>query len=327
MAIQNVPSERTCFSKRKIRQIGLLLLLAFPLLSQVASADQVSLAWDPNPSPDVAGYKVYYGTASRTYGASLDVGNVTTYTLTGLTPGQTYFIAVTDYNQSRSESDFSNEVSTSGGNEGDLIGYWKMDEGSGATASDSSGMGNNGAVTWGAAWTAGKVGGGLSFDGYSGAMTVPNVGGLAPGNTPHTIAAWVNVTSLPMPGNRAWILLLGSEGTGAHHWLLNSSGATQLGAWNGAGVFPTLPVGQWKHLALTFDGTTLAGYVDGVLVGSGAATFNLQGMPLTLAHPHLWENDFNGLVDDVRIYSRALDATEIATLALTSPDNVGTLLP
>ena len=71
----------------------------------------INLAWDPNTEPDVAGYKVYYGTSSRTYGPGIDVGNVKTFALTGLIKGRRYFIAVKAYNTSRHESDFSNEFS------------------------------------------------------------------------------------------------------------------------------------------------------------------------------------------------------------------------
>jgi len=69
------------------------------------------LAWDPNTEPDVAGYWIYYGTASRSYTYSIDVGNVTTYTLQGLTQGVTYYIALTAYDSANNESDYSNEVS------------------------------------------------------------------------------------------------------------------------------------------------------------------------------------------------------------------------
>jgi hypothetical protein len=58
---------------------------------------------------DLVGYKIYYGTASRVYNHSIDVGNVNTYTLTGLAKGQTYYAAVTAYDTSANESGYSNE--------------------------------------------------------------------------------------------------------------------------------------------------------------------------------------------------------------------------
>ncbi len=84
-----------------------LISLAAP---QAAAAD-VTLQWDPNTETDLAGYKVYYGTASRTYGAPVTIGLQTTYTVTGLTAG-TYYFAVTAFNTAGLESGFSNEVST-----------------------------------------------------------------------------------------------------------------------------------------------------------------------------------------------------------------------
>lgn len=70
----------------------------------------INLVWDPSTEPDVAGYKIYYGTAPRTYGSGIDVGNVTTYALTGLIKGQRYYIVVTAYTKSNRESGFSSEV-------------------------------------------------------------------------------------------------------------------------------------------------------------------------------------------------------------------------
>ena len=54
------------------------IILLFTLVSsQFASAAQIKLAWDPSTESDLAGYKVYYGTSSKSYGGSVDVGNVT----------------------------------------------------------------------------------------------------------------------------------------------------------------------------------------------------------------------------------------------------------
>ncbi len=86
-----------------------VLLIAF-LLSVWARADQVTLSWDPNTETDLAGYKIHYGTASNSYSARIDVHNVTTYTVTGLTAGQTYYFAATAYDTSGNESGYSNQV-------------------------------------------------------------------------------------------------------------------------------------------------------------------------------------------------------------------------
>jgi len=84
----------------------LVVLLALP---QVGSAAQVTLAWDANAESDVAGYKVYYGTASGKYTHSINVGNVTQATLH--VSKKKYHIALTAYDSYGNESDFSNEVS------------------------------------------------------------------------------------------------------------------------------------------------------------------------------------------------------------------------
>jgi hypothetical protein len=72
------------------------------------------LSWDVNPAPDVAGYRVYYGTTPGTYqqarGLGVNVGNVTTFTVTGLAGATRYYFAATAYDTSNNESDFSNEV-------------------------------------------------------------------------------------------------------------------------------------------------------------------------------------------------------------------------
>jgi fibronectin type 3 domain-containing protein len=94
------------------KSIFTLLILVFTLvLCQSALAAQIKLAWDANTESDLAGYKVYYGTSSKSFSGSVDVGNVTSYTLTGLTQGQTYYVAVTAHNTSGSESSYSSEVS------------------------------------------------------------------------------------------------------------------------------------------------------------------------------------------------------------------------
>jgi hypothetical protein len=76
----------------------------------IAYGAAVDLAWDANTEPDLAGYKIHYGTASGDYSHTIDVGNITTYTLTGLEEGVTYYLAATAYDDDDNESDYSDEL-------------------------------------------------------------------------------------------------------------------------------------------------------------------------------------------------------------------------
>jgi hypothetical protein len=109
------------FSGRRQLTICLLsaaLLLGVFLPGQLA-ATPLTLAWDPNTEPDLAGYKVYFGTRSRNYDFVSDVGSTTQYTVTGLQPNTRYYFTLTAYDTSRNESDFSWEVSAVTGDEPD----------------------------------------------------------------------------------------------------------------------------------------------------------------------------------------------------------------
>jgi hypothetical protein len=95
------------------RVLQIVVCVMMGVIASSALAAQATLAWDPNTEADLAGYKVHYGTASGTYTVQADVHNVTTYVVTGLTAGQTYYFAVTAYNAANNESGYSNELSYS----------------------------------------------------------------------------------------------------------------------------------------------------------------------------------------------------------------------
>ena len=84
-----------------------------PTSSSSGTSTTASLTWGPNTDTDLAGYKVYVGTSSRVYGSPINVGNLTSYAITNLGVGSTYYFAVTAYDSSGNESGFSNEVSKS----------------------------------------------------------------------------------------------------------------------------------------------------------------------------------------------------------------------
>jgi hypothetical protein len=74
------------------------------------ASQSVSFRWSANTEPDVVGYRVHYGVASRTYTQILDVGNSTTATITNLLPGTTYYFALTAYNTLGLQSVYTGEL-------------------------------------------------------------------------------------------------------------------------------------------------------------------------------------------------------------------------
>ncbi len=89
----------------------LVFCLLFPVFVSAQQTDIVMLEWDANTEGDLAGYKVYVGTTSEAYTNSIDVADVTDYTIQNLTVGTTYYFVATAYDTSGNESGYSNEVS------------------------------------------------------------------------------------------------------------------------------------------------------------------------------------------------------------------------
>lgn len=101
---------------------GALLLLAIASLliacgdrstgtTGATMSNTATLTWDAVTAENLSGYKIYFGTASGEYTQSVSVGNDTSYTLDGLSNQTTYYMAVTAFDTSGSESAYSNEVS------------------------------------------------------------------------------------------------------------------------------------------------------------------------------------------------------------------------
>ena len=84
--------------------LAVVLCMTIMLMASSTRAAQFELTWDPpttntdgTPLGDLAGYKIYYGQSSGNYATTVDVGNVTTYPLAGLTEGKIYYFAATSY--------------------------------------------------------------------------------------------------------------------------------------------------------------------------------------------------------------------------------------
>jgi hypothetical protein len=212
-----------------------------------------------------------------------------------------------------------------------LAGRWLLNEGSGASAADSSGNGNQGTVD-GATWVSGHAGSALRFNGTSDRVTVPSSSSLSPSSV--TASAWVRADS--SPGDWRVFLFKGVTDCLAASYALKSSGAGGLvfsisdGTTNvfspdaGSGVWD----GAWHLVTGTYDGAHVRLYVDGALVGATATTITIgYGLPdgddLVIGHPVNacgQSSQFAGDIDEVQIWGRALSGAEILGLYDSSVD-------
>jgi large repetitive protein len=218
-------------------------------------------------------------------------------------------------------------TTTSGGTTvAGLVAAYAFDEGTGGTANDNSGRGHPGALsnaTWAAA---GHSGAAVSFNGTNSWVTVADQADLRL-TTGMTLEAWVKPAS-PTTGWRTVVFKETSGGLSYDLTAYNNGGPPAVGINTGGGDIATLgtaplAVNVWSHLAATYDGGTLKLYVNGVLASSKAVTGALVSStgPLRIGGNAIWGEYFSGLVDDVRIYDRALTAAEIAADQSTPVSN------
>jgi hypothetical protein len=200
---------------------------------------------------------------------------------------------------------------------GELVGYWKFDEGFGDIAYDSSGYGNNGTLLNGATWADGLplLGKTLEFDGIDDYVQVPDAPSLdIPG--PFTLICWIYPRSLP-GGYKSfinkyfnYILQTTLSGTGLR-CAFDVVGGGAHAANSPAG---TLTLNQWQHVAGVWDGSTIKVYKNGVEVGSnyeGNIIPQAQDNPLHIGTERAISQFFNGLIDEAKIYNRGLSPEEI----------------
>ena len=103
------------------------------------------------------------------------------------------------------------------------------------------------------------------------------------------------------------------------NWAISpaSNGTFNSNVWAGSnGDYPVIPfqVNQWKHLTLTYDGTNLKQFVNGVLISTKAVSNSFTATnanDLYIGKMGCWSYFFNGFLDDLRIYNRALSNTEV----------------
>lgn len=191
-----------------------------------------------------------------------------------------------------------------------------MNAGTGNTVSDSSGQNNHGTRS-GATWiTGGKYGKALLFDGVNDWITIPDAPSLDL-TTGLTMMAWVYPTS--NTGVRDVLIKQGSNVDIYNLYARNNNGKPESNVYvnglNRMAQGTALPLNTWTHLAGTYNGSALKLYVNGVQ----AASINVSGAiacssgVLRIGGNSLWGEWFKGRIDEVRIFNRALTASEIVT--------------
>ena len=209
--------------------------------------------------------------------------------------------------------------------EGGLVGWWTFDEGSGVTAGDSSPSRIAGTLRNDPVWTSGKRRGALSFDGRDDFVELPK-DARHYFQGPFSVAAWVNVAVLPK--SEFGMYVVSDYATDASHSSFAirvlPTGAAQF-FWQSEKEIPPhatstghLVPGTWTHLAGVWDGSMRTIYINGVPDGTNGEP---QSRPdnrgnVSIGRPGAFNGlYFNGRIDDVRIYNRALSTAEVRSLA------------
>ncbi|HVF51360.1 MAG TPA: Ig-like domain-containing protein [Pyrinomonadaceae bacterium] len=219
---------------------------------------------------------------------------------------------------------YSNDTSDA---DASLAGFWKFDEGAGATTADATGKGNNGTVS-GASWSAGRAGAGaLNFDGVNDYVQIGTQPLLAVSDT-LAVSSWIYPTG---PGSNATYggIIVNKEGEyevlrfpdGTIRWAFANSSP----GWVIVNTDYVAPPNQWTHVAVTYDRGLTKTYANGALVHTYAGTGSIGDIAPT-------ENDFRiggrqtdfthyfqGRLDDVRVYRRYLTGGEIQSLFNSYP--------
>jgi hypothetical protein len=212
-----------------------------------------------------------------------------------------------------------------------LVGQWKFDEMTGTSAQDSSGNGSTGTLANSPRWAQGNTasqglsggGGAVSFDGANDYVNVGNNSILnITGDL--TLSAWFKATAL---GGYHEIISKFDGGAGTtypYEFRITDTGALQYCHGNGVSgpcknTTATVSAGAWYHVVAVRSGSTISFYINGILDSNQA----LADSPQSDTTNNVWigwRNDSwsngkaHGLIDDVRVYNRAITAEEIRYL-------------
>ena len=289
------------------------------LTGEAISETRIDLDWS-NSTDDVGvtGYKIYRG------GNYLTSIQTSLYSDTTVSADTQYSYTVSAYDAAGNESAQSSPISVttpiappppaSG-----LVARFTFDD----TTEDVVGN-NDGTVVGNLTYTDGQINRALSWPGVAGArVSVNNSPALQmSNNSPYTIAYWLNLTSLVVPGNSFAAVLTKSNFSSSYAHLISSAGQLNVYTSGDFGVDYAAPgffsglTNTWVHVVQTYDGNKISLYKNGNLFGASGdgVTFKSSSLPLYLGSNSTATYPLRGQMDDLRIYDRALSVTEVGNL-------------
>jgi photosystem II stability/assembly factor-like uncharacterized protein len=243
------------------------------------------------------------GTISVSYAANSSTTAARTATITVTAPGATGSPKAVTVTQAAAAPD------------GDLLVYYPLN----GNANDASGNGHNGVSHGGVAWTTDRNGNPNSAVLFNGTDSYIDCGAVHPSNVNCSISLWFK-TNARVQGDYSGLI---TDGGNYQGFTLNQNLDTIRFAYQGSNwVEPTwgIPqsaVGQWKHLALVYTSGHVSMYINGALVSTVAGDAGTIQTYLTLkmgADALITSKCWNGALDEVRLYNRALTLAEIQAL-------------
>ena len=199
--------------------------------------------------------------------------------------------------------------------DGDIVGLWHLDETNGTTYADESPAGNHGDAEGSPGRGEGQFNTCLSLDGSGDGVEIPDSETLEPGSL--TVAAWVYMNQVD---NRT----IFDKGDGTRGYVLATDGNAKPYIWV-AGTTCKARTGirshSWNHVAGVLEGDRLSIYINGRITGATSLdappSDPMNAGPARIGLPQSLGTAFDGLIDEVVVYSRALGVEEIVDLART----------
>jgi hypothetical protein len=198
-----------------------------------------------------------------------------------------------------------------------LVGWWRLDEGTGTMAYDSSGMGNNGTLRGGPKWVTGVAGQALQFDGVDDFVEVPDDQSLRVNNEV-TVMAWINAERYEAPNGEAWQGILSKSNSPRSYSLYTEASGALHFSTSGVGPLstPDVPLNEWVHVCAMVIGGQIEFYINGEPAGTSGSGIVLPGDADTATFVIGRTNEgpnrsFLGMIDDVRVYRQGLTQEEV----------------